>query len=336
MARIELPIDGMTCEACVKTLTAALGKVPGVRSVKVSLRDGKAVVESQGPPPAYKLLTAAVEGAGYTVVPMSETMPMDPNMFPPKRAAAAARAVPPPLGAPRTPASSAQATAEIKGESAPQRAAAPSEADAKWQEEPAPKACRRRWPGRTKSSSTSKACTAPVASGASKRRWRACRASKARTPTWPPTRPRSTSSPAKPTPTRWSKRSLAPAIAPPFTTARQPALPIPRPARPATRRVGAGGCCGACCCWRRSWQAPIWPTGGPARRGTRCGSSWRAPRCCKATSAGRFTWARGAALSAWAPTWIPWWRSARRPRMPRACTKPCTAAAPKAACRRCT
>ncbi len=48
MARIELPIDGMTCEHCVRTLTDALEKVPGVRSAKVSLRDRKAVVESQG------------------------------------------------------------------------------------------------------------------------------------------------------------------------------------------------------------------------------------------------------------------------------------------------
>ena len=46
MARIELPIEGMTCDHCVRTVTDALAKVPGVRSAKVSLNERKAVIES--------------------------------------------------------------------------------------------------------------------------------------------------------------------------------------------------------------------------------------------------------------------------------------------------
>src|SRR4051812_34025789 len=67
MTRTELPIEGMTCDHCVRAVTAALTKVPGVRSAKVSLSDGKAVIESTDGTPARQELAAAVEKAGYHV-----------------------------------------------------------------------------------------------------------------------------------------------------------------------------------------------------------------------------------------------------------------------------
>ena len=45
MARIELPVEGMTCNGCVRTVTTALAGVPGVRHADVSLQDRKAVVD---------------------------------------------------------------------------------------------------------------------------------------------------------------------------------------------------------------------------------------------------------------------------------------------------
>jgi Cu+-exporting ATPase len=67
MARIELPIEGMTCDHCARTVSGALESVPGVRSAQVSLEDRQAVVESDDGPPSLGLLAAAVERAGYRV-----------------------------------------------------------------------------------------------------------------------------------------------------------------------------------------------------------------------------------------------------------------------------
>lgn len=67
MARIELPIEGMTCQHCVRTVSGALEKVPGVRTVAVSLDDKKAVIESGETMPSRDELVAAVSSAGYRV-----------------------------------------------------------------------------------------------------------------------------------------------------------------------------------------------------------------------------------------------------------------------------
>ena len=67
MATIELPIEGMTCEHCVRSVTDALTHVPGVKSATVSLSDRKAVVESSDGTPNREQLAAAVAKAGYHV-----------------------------------------------------------------------------------------------------------------------------------------------------------------------------------------------------------------------------------------------------------------------------
>ena len=38
MKRVELPIEGMTCDHCVRTVTGALESVPGVRSANAAKR----------------------------------------------------------------------------------------------------------------------------------------------------------------------------------------------------------------------------------------------------------------------------------------------------------
>jgi len=61
----EFAIDGMTCQGCVDTITAALTKIPGVQSAKVSLQDKRAVVlakESQVP---TETIVTAIIAAGY-------------------------------------------------------------------------------------------------------------------------------------------------------------------------------------------------------------------------------------------------------------------------------
>lgn len=42
-----LQIKGMHCGACEKVISRRLGKLPGVRNVKVSLNDGTAEIQSE-------------------------------------------------------------------------------------------------------------------------------------------------------------------------------------------------------------------------------------------------------------------------------------------------
>ena len=63
-----LTITGMSCEHCVRRVSAALSAVPGVGNADVSLdgNPGSAAVEHDGSV-TRDLLAAAVEKAGYTV-----------------------------------------------------------------------------------------------------------------------------------------------------------------------------------------------------------------------------------------------------------------------------
>lgn len=62
---IELKIEGMSCDHCVRAVTKALAEVPGVtRVVEVSLDRGVAIVEGEA---ALEQLAAAVREEGYQV-----------------------------------------------------------------------------------------------------------------------------------------------------------------------------------------------------------------------------------------------------------------------------
>ena len=67
MSRIELPIEGMTCQHCVRTVRTALESVPGVRSAEVDLDKKRAVVELDEAAAQESDLAQAVEAAGYHV-----------------------------------------------------------------------------------------------------------------------------------------------------------------------------------------------------------------------------------------------------------------------------
>jgi copper chaperone CopZ len=59
-------IKGMTCGHCVNSVSGELGRVPGVREVRVDLAAGAATVTSDEPlDPA--VVRAAVDEAGYEV-----------------------------------------------------------------------------------------------------------------------------------------------------------------------------------------------------------------------------------------------------------------------------
>ncbi len=60
---IELKIEGMNCQHCVKAVSDALAEVPGVTRVEsVDLDSASARIEGEADPQA---LIAAVKAAGY-------------------------------------------------------------------------------------------------------------------------------------------------------------------------------------------------------------------------------------------------------------------------------
>jgi copper chaperone len=62
--RVEIAIEGMRCEACVRAATAALEGVPGVRRAEVDLASGRARVE--GNTLDAQRLIAALRELGYS------------------------------------------------------------------------------------------------------------------------------------------------------------------------------------------------------------------------------------------------------------------------------
>jgi copper chaperone CopZ len=61
---IDLGVGRMTCDDCVRTVTAALESVPGVQGAEVSLDDRSARVTAD-PSVDTTELTAAVRASGY-------------------------------------------------------------------------------------------------------------------------------------------------------------------------------------------------------------------------------------------------------------------------------
>lgn len=64
---IQFKIEGMDCAHCVSTIEKAVGALPGVDSVKVSLADNSAIVRLDPSQTAQDAVFEAVEDAGYDV-----------------------------------------------------------------------------------------------------------------------------------------------------------------------------------------------------------------------------------------------------------------------------
>ena len=65
METIDLKVEGMDCEGCVKSVTRMLAGVPGVEKVNVSLAEGKASVTYDPAKSDVAQMKRAVERAGY-------------------------------------------------------------------------------------------------------------------------------------------------------------------------------------------------------------------------------------------------------------------------------
>jgi len=67
MTDLTLPITGMTCGGCVRSVTAVLQALPGVESVSVTLTPGQARVRFDEAQISTAQLAAAVEDAGFDI-----------------------------------------------------------------------------------------------------------------------------------------------------------------------------------------------------------------------------------------------------------------------------
>ncbi len=67
MKEIELKVQGMTCQHCVRTVQNAVSSIEGVSKVDVSLESGSVKVQSDRDIPIEDL-KKAIEEWGYKVV----------------------------------------------------------------------------------------------------------------------------------------------------------------------------------------------------------------------------------------------------------------------------
>ena len=72
--RLTLPVEGMTCAACVSHVEGALMEVDGVSGVSVNLATEKAVVDIESAGVAVEQLSQAVARAGYKIPTTKTTM----------------------------------------------------------------------------------------------------------------------------------------------------------------------------------------------------------------------------------------------------------------------
>ena len=68
MEKIDIGVGGMSCQGCVKNVTAVLLALPGVSSVEVSLEAGRASIAYDPATVGAEQFREAVEGAGFDVV----------------------------------------------------------------------------------------------------------------------------------------------------------------------------------------------------------------------------------------------------------------------------
>ena len=72
--KINLPVEGMTCAACVAHVENALQSVPGMVDASVNLGTEKALVEFDSAEASFQVIEEAVSGAGYKLGTQSASL----------------------------------------------------------------------------------------------------------------------------------------------------------------------------------------------------------------------------------------------------------------------
>ena len=65
MEKIDIGVGGMSCQGCVKNVTAVLQALPGVSDVEVALETATASIAYDPAKVGVEQFQAAVEGAGF-------------------------------------------------------------------------------------------------------------------------------------------------------------------------------------------------------------------------------------------------------------------------------
>ncbi len=75
--KVTIPIEGMTCAACVRAVERALTKVPGVIKAQVNLATEKAAIEYDGEVVRLSQLRQAINNAGYKALDAEREVSID-------------------------------------------------------------------------------------------------------------------------------------------------------------------------------------------------------------------------------------------------------------------
>ena len=68
MEKIELQVEGMSCDHCVKAITKAVGALPGTANVVVDLKKGTVTVEYDSVQSSLDKIKLEIEDQGYELV----------------------------------------------------------------------------------------------------------------------------------------------------------------------------------------------------------------------------------------------------------------------------
>jgi len=68
---IEVKIEGMTCTGCEQTIQRNVGKLEGIKSVKATFTDGRAIIEYYPSSVDTLGIKNAITGSGYKVINFS-------------------------------------------------------------------------------------------------------------------------------------------------------------------------------------------------------------------------------------------------------------------------
>ena len=72
---IEVKIEGMTCTGCEQTIQRNVGKLEGIKSIKATFTDGRAVIEYYPTSVDTLRIKDAITGSGYKVIKFSNLQP---------------------------------------------------------------------------------------------------------------------------------------------------------------------------------------------------------------------------------------------------------------------
>lgn len=64
---VEVNIEGMTCTGCEQTIQRRVGKLEGIKSIKATFTDGKAIIEYFPENVDTLKIKEAITGSGYIV-----------------------------------------------------------------------------------------------------------------------------------------------------------------------------------------------------------------------------------------------------------------------------